>query len=227
MLPCPAFPASTAANVEALWVARKLKYLPVALRWSCEALGIGASQLVHVPIDAHQYGDAALPLVRELGFTREDYLRAGGVAVIRCTVMNPFFCAEGEDERVSAFLDGLRKATAECPAPCPSEPIRRPDLPIRRDKGLRRTEALLERALTGVEVHGPPGLDARGRSAEPLRQLFCASTRQKAFHGLDALLRSERGATELPGPVAEVVARGAGRGHQALEREDQRSRRQA
>src|SRR5262249_12924815 len=42
---------------------------------------------------AHEYGRAAEPVVRALGFTLEDYERAGGVAVIRCTVMDPFFAA--------------------------------------------------------------------------------------------------------------------------------------
>ncbi|HEU0054568.1 MAG TPA: pyridoxal-dependent decarboxylase, partial [Longimicrobium sp.] len=35
-----------------------------------------------------EYGDAAVPLVEALGFTRDDYLRVGAVAVIRCTVMD-------------------------------------------------------------------------------------------------------------------------------------------
>jgi hypothetical protein len=39
---------------------------------------------------AHEYGRAALPTVARLGFTPADYGRAGGVAVLRCTVMEPF-----------------------------------------------------------------------------------------------------------------------------------------
>jgi glutamate/tyrosine decarboxylase-like PLP-dependent enzyme len=37
-----------------------------------------------------EYGDAAVPLVEALGFSREDYHRAGALAVIRCTVMDPY-----------------------------------------------------------------------------------------------------------------------------------------
>lgn len=37
-----------------------------------------------------EYGDAAVPLVEALGFTRDDYHRAGALAVIRCTVMDPY-----------------------------------------------------------------------------------------------------------------------------------------
>jgi glutamate/tyrosine decarboxylase-like PLP-dependent enzyme len=66
---------------------------------------------------AREYGDAALPLVQELGFDREDYLRAGGVAVVRCTVMNPFFSAEGEVDFLQGFIEGLRRAMEACTAP--------------------------------------------------------------------------------------------------------------
>lgn len=104
------------ATLEALnaWVGRLHRSLSAGLGRPGRALDWF---ITHTLLRSREYGDAALPLVRELGFTREDYLRAGGVAVIRCTVMNPFFSAEGEDEQVSAFLDGLRKAMAECPAP--------------------------------------------------------------------------------------------------------------
>lgn len=102
-------------TLEALnaWVAR----LHHALSAGLGRPGRGLDWFItHTVLRAREYGDAVLPLVRELGFTREDYLRAGGVAVVRCTVMNPFFSADGEEEQVSAFLNGLRKAMAECPA---------------------------------------------------------------------------------------------------------------
>lgn len=37
-----------------------------------------------------EYGDAALPIVKALGFSADDYHAAGGVSVVRCTVMDPF-----------------------------------------------------------------------------------------------------------------------------------------
>ena len=42
-----------------------------------------------------EYGESAVPLVQALGFTRDDYLRAGAVAVIRCTVMDPYLASGG------------------------------------------------------------------------------------------------------------------------------------
>ena len=60
-----------------------------------------------------EYGEAAVPFVRALGFARDDYLRAGGVAVIRCTVMNPFFAANrGRTDFVGAFAQALREVLA-------------------------------------------------------------------------------------------------------------------
>ncbi|HEX8905013.1 MAG TPA: pyridoxal-dependent decarboxylase, partial [Longimicrobiaceae bacterium] len=59
---------------------------------------------------AHEYGRAAEPVVRTLGFTYDDYERAGGVAVIRCTVMDPFFAAgRGREDFVAGFARTLRK----------------------------------------------------------------------------------------------------------------------
>src|SRR5690606_22755932 len=39
---------------------------------------------------ADAYGAAAHPIVEALGFSEADYLAAGGLSVIRCTVMDPF-----------------------------------------------------------------------------------------------------------------------------------------
>jgi glutamate/tyrosine decarboxylase-like PLP-dependent enzyme len=55
-----------------------------------------------------EYGEAAVPLVEALGFGREDYLRAGGLAVIRCTVMDPFLArAGGRVDFVEGFASTL------------------------------------------------------------------------------------------------------------------------
>ena len=57
-----------------------------------------------------EYGEAAVPLVESLGFTRDDYLRAGGVAVIRCTVMDPYLASSrGQVDYVSGFAVALRR----------------------------------------------------------------------------------------------------------------------
>ena len=58
---------------------------------------------------AAEYGDAALPSVHALGFTRHDYVRAGGLAVIRCTVLDPFLASRtGRVDYVRGFLDALK-----------------------------------------------------------------------------------------------------------------------
>ncbi len=56
---------------------------------------------------AAEYGEAPLPIVEDLGFGRDDYRRAGGLGVIRCTVMNPFVGSPGD--RLD-FLEGFAKA---------------------------------------------------------------------------------------------------------------------
>lgn len=58
---------------------------------------------------AREYGHAADPILEALGFTREDYERAGGVSVIRCTVMDPFLAARrGKMDFVGGFAKTLR-----------------------------------------------------------------------------------------------------------------------
>jgi glutamate/tyrosine decarboxylase-like PLP-dependent enzyme len=57
-----------------------------------------------------EYGDAAVPLARALGFTRDDYLRAGGVNVIRCTVMDPFLASRrGRVDFIGGFARALHR----------------------------------------------------------------------------------------------------------------------
>ncbi len=57
-----------------------------------------------------EYGQAAVYLVKALGFTEEDYERAGGLTVIRCTVMNPFLAHQEEGvDFLGGFAKELRK----------------------------------------------------------------------------------------------------------------------
>ena len=58
----------------------------------------------------HEYGRAAIPVVETLGFSDEDYTRAGGVSVIRCTVMNPFVgSGRGRTDYIEGFANRLRQ----------------------------------------------------------------------------------------------------------------------
>lgn len=63
---------------------------------------------------AAEYGDAGVPVVEALGFTRDDYLRAGGVTVIRSTVMDPFLAARrGRTDFIGGFMKSLREVLLE------------------------------------------------------------------------------------------------------------------
>ncbi|MEX2571065.1 MAG: pyridoxal-dependent decarboxylase [Gemmatimonadota bacterium] len=65
-------------------------------------------------LGAHAYGRSAIPLVEALGFTEEDYFSAGGLAVIRCTVMDPFLAAgRGRVDHIESFLKSLRRVMEE------------------------------------------------------------------------------------------------------------------
>jgi glutamate/tyrosine decarboxylase-like PLP-dependent enzyme len=56
-----------------------------------------------------EYGRSALPLVHALGFTDDDYLAAGGLSVIRCTVMDPFLARHrGRTDHIEAFAEALK-----------------------------------------------------------------------------------------------------------------------
>jgi glutamate/tyrosine decarboxylase-like PLP-dependent enzyme len=62
-----------------------------------------------------EYGRSALPIVRALGFGEEDYERAGGVGVIRCTVMDPFLASDrGPRDHIEGFVETLRRVMDEC-----------------------------------------------------------------------------------------------------------------
>jgi glutamate/tyrosine decarboxylase-like PLP-dependent enzyme len=59
---------------------------------------------------AEEYGDAPLELVEALGFTVDDYRHEGGVAVIRCTVMDPFLATRrGRTDYLADFVTTLRR----------------------------------------------------------------------------------------------------------------------
>jgi glutamate/tyrosine decarboxylase-like PLP-dependent enzyme len=58
-----------------------------------------------------EYGRAVEPLVTSMGFDPQDYARAGGVTVIRCTVMNPLLTAKrGAVDFLGGFVEALRQA---------------------------------------------------------------------------------------------------------------------
>jgi glutamate/tyrosine decarboxylase-like PLP-dependent enzyme len=62
----------------------------------------------------HEYGRAALPLVSQLGFSDADYRRAGGVSVIRCTVMDPSLgSGRGRVNHVEGFAATLLRTLHE------------------------------------------------------------------------------------------------------------------
>jgi hypothetical protein len=56
----------------------------------------------------HEYGHAVDELLARLGYSYADYERAGGLAVIRCTVMNPFLVsAQGKVDHFAGFVRTL------------------------------------------------------------------------------------------------------------------------
>jgi glutamate/tyrosine decarboxylase-like PLP-dependent enzyme len=62
----------------------------------------------------HEYGRAALPVVEALGFSEADYTRAGGVSVVRCTVMDPFLASSrGRTDYIEGFAGRLLEVMTE------------------------------------------------------------------------------------------------------------------
>jgi hypothetical protein len=58
-----------------------------------------------------EYRDSAVPLVEALGFSDEDYRRAGGLSVIRCTIMDPFLGgSRGRTDHVQGLIRAVREA---------------------------------------------------------------------------------------------------------------------
>lgn len=63
---------------------------------------------------AREYGAAALPVVRALGFGDEEYERAGGLGVIRCTVMDPFLgTRRGGVDHIEGFIRTVKEVLRE------------------------------------------------------------------------------------------------------------------
>jgi glutamate/tyrosine decarboxylase-like PLP-dependent enzyme len=61
-----------------------------------------------------EYGRSAVPVVEALGFTEDDYRRAGGLSLIRCTVMDPFLASRrGRTDHVEGFVQTLRGVLEE------------------------------------------------------------------------------------------------------------------
>lgn len=59
---------------------------------------------------SEEYGETPVPFVEALGFSREEYEREGGVAVLRCTVMDPF---SGEPHGKTDYVEGFAVTLAE------------------------------------------------------------------------------------------------------------------
>lgn len=64
---------------------------------------------------AEEYGGAPLDLVEALGFTEDDYRHEGGVAVIRCTVMDPFLATRrGRTDYLADFVATMLRQLNAC-----------------------------------------------------------------------------------------------------------------
>lgn len=83
-----------------------------------QAMSVQRESRTHLPdyfvtktiLRYHEYGAAALPIVRALGFEAGDYERAGGIGVIRCTVMDPFLVEpRGRVDHIDGFAEALRE----------------------------------------------------------------------------------------------------------------------
>jgi glutamate/tyrosine decarboxylase-like PLP-dependent enzyme len=61
-----------------------------------------------------EYGRSAVPTVEALGFTEADYRAAGGLSLIRCTVMDPFLGRHrGRTDHLEGFAATLREVLEE------------------------------------------------------------------------------------------------------------------
>jgi glutamate/tyrosine decarboxylase-like PLP-dependent enzyme len=81
-----------------------------------EAMSVGREPGERLPdyfvtktiLRASEYGLSALPIVRALGFEEKDYYDAGGLSVIRCTVMDPFLASgRGRVDHVEGLARSL------------------------------------------------------------------------------------------------------------------------
>lgn len=59
---------------------------------------------------AEEYGRSVLPVVERLGYDEADYMAAGGLSVIRCTVMDPFVAdRRGRADHIEGFARNLER----------------------------------------------------------------------------------------------------------------------
>jgi len=82
------------------------------------AMSIGRGRPLRAPdylvtkttLQPREYAHSADPIVATLGHTHADYVRAGGLAVVRCTVMDPAFASgRGNTDHVAGFVVALRR----------------------------------------------------------------------------------------------------------------------
>ena len=82
------------------------------------AMSVGAGRplrqldylVTRTTLHPREYAHAADPLLDALGFSHDDYLEAGGLGVLRCTVMDPFFARHrGRTDHIKGFIVALRK----------------------------------------------------------------------------------------------------------------------
>ena len=84
----PALPTLEATNA---FADRVYRALSVTGERPARALDFLITKTV---LRTQEYGDAVQALLPPLGFTLDDYRRAGGLAVLRCTVMDPFLARD-------------------------------------------------------------------------------------------------------------------------------------
>ncbi len=102
------FPSLDAANEFIAGVHRRMSVVPGRSPREVEFV------VTRTVLRSSEYGEAPLPLVELLGWRRDDYLRAGGVAVLRCTVMDPFVGdPRGRTDYVEAFAAELGRVFEE------------------------------------------------------------------------------------------------------------------
>jgi len=78
------------------------------------SLGVGSSTrppdyfVSRTVLRESEYGAAGMPIVQRLGFDERDYSRTGGVHLLRCTVMDPFFAERrGTTDLLAGFLETI------------------------------------------------------------------------------------------------------------------------
>jgi hypothetical protein len=83
-----------------------------------QAMSVGHGEDRHLPdyfvtrtvLRADEYGASVLPVLEALRLTEASYLAAGGLGVIRCTVMDPFVADHrGGTDHIDGFARNLRR----------------------------------------------------------------------------------------------------------------------